>query len=149
MSSDLRDLFRRELDEIPLRSREEWLPNVERTRRAASRSGLRRPGRTALVIAACVVLVVASINGGLLLADLRRQLGAVTSPKPALPTELLYLSAGDPLGATRLVAVSMPEGKIVGSFAGQTYIGGKYAGRPLRLPDAAQSVAPHGDQAVS
>ncbi|TMD57842.1 MAG: hypothetical protein E6I87_14140 [Chloroflexi bacterium] len=133
MSSDLRDLFRRELDEIPLRSREEWLPNVERTRRAASRSGLRRPGRTALVIAACVVLVVASISGGLLLADLRRQLGAVTSPKPALPTELLYLSAGDPLGATRLVAVSMPEGKIVGSFAAQTYIGGKYAGRPLRL----------------
>ena len=84
MSNDLRDLFKRELDQIPLQPAETWVPERRRAillPRLAWRAPL-------AVLAALVVLVVAVI-GGRQLATFREQNAATPG---VVAGKALYLS---------------------------------------------------------
>ena len=83
MSKELRDLFKKDLDRIPLRPADAWVP-------ADARARLRAPRwRAPLAIAATVVLVVLAIVGG-------RQLAAFRDRSAAAPGvvngKAIYLS---------------------------------------------------------
>ncbi|MDQ6857662.1 MAG: hypothetical protein M3Z65_01565, partial [Chloroflexota bacterium] len=72
MSNDLRDVFKKELDQIPLRPAETWVPQRRR-----SAFFPRLAWRAPVALAAAVVVVVAAIVGGRQLAMFRNQ-GAAT-----------------------------------------------------------------------
>lgn len=84
MSNDLRDLFKKELDQIPLRPAETWVP--------ASRRRLRLRGfawRTPLAIAAAVVVLIAAVIGGRQLATFRDRFAAAPG---VVAGKAIYLS---------------------------------------------------------
>ncbi len=71
MSNDLRDIFKKELDQIPLRPAQTWVPQ--------RRGGFvlpKFPWRTSLAIAAALVVIVAAVIGGRQLAAFRNQTAA-------------------------------------------------------------------------
>lgn len=135
MSSELHELFRREIDQIPVRPESKWTPREHlgvATRRGARRPRTRFVARAALV----VLLVVASTTAGLLLGELRRNIATnVAAPTSDLPTfirgsDLVHIGAG-PEGPRELLMVAMPEGRIAGRIEGETYVGTRYAGSPI------------------
>ena len=69
MSDDLRDVFKKELDQIPLRPEETWVPQ---RRRVAPRL----LGRAPLALGTALLVIVAAIIGGRELATFRNQVPA-------------------------------------------------------------------------
>lgn len=135
MSSELHEIFRRDLDRIPLRPEAEWLPRLPADRAPGRRrrwSPLRSAGRAALV----ALLVVASLAGGILLAEFRREAATnVASPSGDRPAfiagrDLVHLGDGEE-GSRGLLMVEMPEGRVVGRHAGETYVGTGVIGSPI------------------
>jgi hypothetical protein len=84
MSKELRDLFKKDLDRIPLRPAETWVP-------AGAQPRLRGPRwRAPLAIAATVALVVLAIVGGRELAALRDRMS--TTATGVIAGKAIYLS---------------------------------------------------------
>ena len=90
MSNDLRDLFKRELDQIPLRPAETWVP--QRRRRGFDVSTL--AWQAPLAIAVAVVVVIVAIIGGRQLAAFRDRL-VPSSPSRAVVARAIYLSTSN------------------------------------------------------
>ena len=67
MSDDLRDIFKKELDQIPLRPAATWVPAAHR------RSGARLTWRLPAAIGVAAVVLVAAVAGGRQLASFREQ----------------------------------------------------------------------------
>jgi dipeptidyl aminopeptidase/acylaminoacyl peptidase len=65
MSSDLHDLFKKELDQVPLRPADTWVPQVDSYQR------IRPAWRTALAIAIAALVLIAAAIGGRELASFR------------------------------------------------------------------------------
>jgi hypothetical protein len=84
MSNDLHDLFKKELEQIPLRPAETWVPQRRRG------SVLPNPAwRTPLAIMAAVVVLVAALIGGRQLANFRDQTAATPG---VVAGKAIYLS---------------------------------------------------------
>ena len=83
MSNDLRDVFKKELDQIPLRPAETWVPQDRRPRLG----GL--DWRTPLAIVAAVVVLVAAVIGGRQLAIFRERTAATPG---VVAGKAIYLS---------------------------------------------------------
>lgn len=135
MSSELHQLFRREIDRIPLRPEAEWVPQDRSrsvTRGTPRHPRMRLAVRTALVL----LLVVVSTAAGLLLGELRRDLATnVASPSADRPAfiagrDLVHLAIGEQ-GSRGLLTVEMPEGRVVARNSGETYVGDGFTGSPL------------------
>lgn len=137
MSSDLHEVFRRDLDTIPLRPEADWIPSGPKLSARAGRRGssLGLIPRGSLV----VFLVIASVVAGALLSDLLRALRAeVASPSADAPAfiegrDLVHLAeiSNVEAGDSGLVTVAMPEGQVSSRLAGETYIGSRYAGSTI------------------
>ena len=84
MSNDLRDLFKKELDQIPLRPAETWVPE---RRRAAVGPGL--AWRAPLALIGAIVILVVAVIGGRQLAAFRNQTAATSG---VVAGKALYLS---------------------------------------------------------
>lgn len=84
MSDDLRDLFKKELDRIPLRPAEAWVPVA---RRRATRP--RITWRVPVAIGAAAIVLIVAVAGGRQLAAFREQ--AVAAPG-VVAGKALYLS---------------------------------------------------------
>src|SRR5438477_5627860 len=65
MSSDLHDLFKKELDQVPLRPADTWVPRAESLRPT------RPEWRTPLAIAIAALVLIAAVIGGRQLASFR------------------------------------------------------------------------------
>lgn len=120
MSSDLHDLFKDELREIPLRPPETWVPaSTVRT----PRRQLRWLGPALAVIA----VVIASIGAGELIVGLRERLAPASSTSSGLPAlreghDLVYLAEGD-AAKGYLQVLQMPEGQIAARYVGRSIVG--------------------------
>ncbi|MGH2377109.1 MAG: YncE family protein [Candidatus Limnocylindria bacterium] len=134
MSSELHKAFRADLDQIPLRPEDEWVPSISPPRAPASRRQVSRglvPGGLLVVL-----LVIASVVAGLVLSDVRRALRTdVASPSADAPAviegrDLVHLAEGEE-GSRALVSVAMPDGRVTGRLPGEAYIGPQYAGSPI------------------
>ena len=127
MSSDLRDLVFRDLEQIPLPPASAW--TQRRPRRSQRRIGL-------LASAAIVVLViVASLSGGQLLRAARdriESLRAASSGRLVPGNDLIYVTTGDP-ASQGLSAVAMPGGQILGCCDAATYVGTRYEGELMSI----------------
>lgn len=133
MSSELHEIFRRDLDRIPLRPEAEWTPRpLERATRLGQRvSGLRMAARAFLI----ALLVITSTGAGVLLAELRRSATDVASPSTDRPSfipgrDLVHLADGEE-GSRGLVMVEMPEGRVTARLGGEAYVGSRYVGSPI------------------
>jgi len=84
MSDDLRDLFKKELDQIPLRPAETWVPAAPR-RTARPRISWRFP----VALGAAAVVLIVAVVGGRQLASIREQ--TVAAPG-VVAGKALYLS---------------------------------------------------------
>ena len=94
MSKELRDLFKKDLDRIPLRPAETWVP-------AGAQPRLRGPRwRAPLAIAATVALVVLAIVGGRELAAFRDRMSATATGGVA--GKAIYLHCPNGYGRTKL-----------------------------------------------
>ena len=78
MSNDLHDLFKKELDKIPLRPAETWVPKDRRHRSQGF------AWRTALAIAGAVVVLIAAVVGGRQLASFRDRSAAAPGASKAI-----------------------------------------------------------------
>ena len=127
MSSDLRDLVFRDLEQIPLPPASAW--TQRRPRRSQRRIGL-------LASAAIVVLViVASLTGGQLLRAARdriESLRAASSGRLVPGNDLIYLTTGDP-ASQGVITVAMPSGQILGCCDAATYVGTRYEGELMSI----------------
>ena len=83
MSNDLRDVFKKELDQIPLRPAGTWVPQDRRPRLG----GL--DWRTPLAIVAAVMVLVAAVIGGRQLAIFRERTAATPG---VVAGKAIYLS---------------------------------------------------------
>jgi len=131
MSSDLRDLIRKDLEQIPLPPSERW------TLRPARRGGFLSAGVVALVIA---LVVVGSLGAGQALRALRDRIESDRSATGVVvPGEdFVYLSDGGPTpaddGRTQAMQVlAMPRGQSVDRFIGSTYVGTAYEGGVMTI----------------
>lgn len=123
MSSDLRDVVRRDLDRIPLPPAAEW---TVRRRRTSARSGL----RLVLTAGAVVLIVIGSLVGGQVVRALRDRIESdrAASGSGLIPgSDLVYLADGE-LSAPYIQTIAMPKGESVGRIAGATYVGSPYEG---------------------
>jgi hypothetical protein len=122
MSSDLRDLVFRDLEQIPLPPAAAW--TQRRSRRRQRGSGL-------LASAAIVVLVImASLGGGQLLRVARDGIERwrAASTSGLVPgNDLIYVTTGDP-ASQGLSVVAMPGGQLFGCCDAATYVGTRYEG---------------------
>jgi hypothetical protein len=84
MSNDLHDLFKKELEQIPLRPAETWVPQRRRGSVLPNRAS-----RGPLAIMAAVVVVVAALIGGRQLATFRNQSAATPG---VIAGKALYVS---------------------------------------------------------
>ena len=127
MSSDLRDLVFRDLEQIPLPPAAAW------TQRRSRRS---RRGIGILASAAIVVLViVASLSGGQLLRAARdeiERLRAASTGRLVPGNDLIYVATGD-LVSQGVLAVAMPGGQILDCCDAATYVGTRYEGEPMSI----------------
>lgn len=134
MSSDLHELFRRDLDTIPLRPEAEWMPSGSHGRAPAARREL----SLGLVPRGLFVvfLVIASVVAGVVLSDVRRALQTnVAAPAMDAPAyiegrDLVHLAEGEE-GSRALVSVAMPDGRVTGRLPGEAYVGPQSAGSPI------------------
>ncbi|TME62085.1 MAG: hypothetical protein E6I51_07715, partial [Chloroflexi bacterium] len=115
MSSEFRDGFRRDLDEIPLPPAADW------TRpRAPARS---RGFGAAVAVLVALVVVLGSLGAGQLVRAIR---AAIESQRAASSgfvrgDDLVYLAEGDPATQTMMVILPMPGGTDFRLLAGDTY----------------------------
>jgi len=84
MSNDLRDLFKKELDQIPLRPAETWVPERRRTALLP-----RLAWRAPLAVIGAIVILIVAIIGGRQLAVFRNQTAATPG---VVAGKALYLS---------------------------------------------------------
>ncbi|HEY8647754.1 MAG TPA: hypothetical protein VIM50_00125, partial [Candidatus Limnocylindria bacterium] len=122
MSSELRDLIRRDVERIPVPPSTEW------TRRRRRRG--RRGPRVALATTAGVVVIITALVGGQVLRGIRDRIdsGHTAGGVGLVPgDDLVYLADGDVV-AQALQIVAMPTGRSVGRFVGETYVGGANEG---------------------
>ena len=122
MSSDLRDLVLRDLEQIPLPPPSAW------TQRRSRRS----PRGIGLVASAGIVLVVivASLSGGQLLQAARDRIEALRASNTSglvAGNDLIYVTDGDP-ASQGLQVVAMPSGRAIGRFDAATYVGTRQEG---------------------
>src|SRR5688500_1576369 len=122
MSSDLRDLVLRDLEQIPLPPPSAW------TQRRSSRS---QPGIGVVASAGIVlVVIVASLSGGQLLQAARERIDALrasTTSGLVAGNDLVYVTDGDP-ASQGLHVVAMPSGRAIGRFDAATYVGTRQEG---------------------
>jgi len=116
MSSDLRDLVHRDLEQIPLPPASAW--TVRRANRPQRRVHL--VGSIALVAA----VVVISLTGGQLLRAARDRIEALRASTNGLIAghDLIYVADGD-LATQGLQIVAMPSGQLVGHVDAASYLG--------------------------
>lgn len=122
MSSDLNDLIRKDLEQIPLPPSNEWTHR----RRSVGRRGLRLAAAATL----SVLVIVVGLVGGQVLRGIRDRIEADRTASGAglVPgNDLVYLADGD-VSAQYLQVVEMPKGQSVSRFVGQTYVGGQEEG---------------------
>ncbi|MFN2572676.1 MAG: hypothetical protein ABR537_13870 [Gemmatimonadales bacterium] len=130
MSSELRDLVFRDLEQIPLPPVVAW--TERRSRRRQPRIGL-------LASAAIVVLVVvASLGGGQLLRVARDGLERwrAASTSGLVPgNDLIYVAyaATDDLASQGLSVVAMPGGQVFGCCDAATYVGTRFEGALMTI----------------
>lgn len=123
MSSDLHDLFKRELNEIPVPEPEE-LNAAASTRRQREVPRVARWLVTGLVI---VVVLVASLGAGQVIVAIRERLVGVPSAAVGVPgfragNDLVYVSESDlARGGTQIV--EMPGGALMTRFSGRGVVG--------------------------
>ena len=115
MSSDLHDLFRSDLERIPLPPSAEW-----------ARARVRRRSRTwtaSIAVALVVLIVVGSLSAGQAMRAVRDWVETQRVATGLVPgNDYVYLSDGD--AANQYVQIAaMPSGQSVGRLAGQTYVG--------------------------
>jgi WD40 repeat protein len=121
MSSDLRDLFKRDLNEIPVPEPGAWTAEVRRRREAP------RVARWLVVGVVIVAVVVASLGAGQFLVAIRERLAGSSAATSALPAfragnDLLYLAESDlARGGTQIV--DMPGGSLITRFSGRGVVG--------------------------
>ena len=146
MSSDLRDLVYRDLEQIPLPPASAW--TQRRSRRPHRRIGF------AASAAIVVLVIVASLSGGQLLRAARDRieaLRATTTSGLVAGNDLIYVTTGD-AASQGLSVVAMPSGQVVGRFDAATYVGTRYEGGLMSISgDAAflpvaRPIAPGSDQ---
>jgi hypothetical protein len=65
MSNDLHDLFKKELDQVPLRAADTWVPRADLSRR------IRPAWRTSVAIAIAALVLIGAVIGGRQLASFR------------------------------------------------------------------------------
>ncbi len=124
MSSDLRDVFKRDLNEIPVPPADEWVrPVKHRQRRAVPH--VVRWAVTAIVI---LTIVVASLGAGQLLVAIRERLAGVpssaTSGLPAFRAgdDYVYVGEAD-LARGGVQVVEMPAGSLARRLVGRGVVG--------------------------
>lgn len=132
MSSDLRDLLRTDLDQIPLPPDDQW------TMRRA------RHGRSlgVAVVAILIALVVAaSLGGGQALQALRERIESDRAAGGVFIAgdDYVYASDGGPsvfdgTPTQAVQAIAMPAGQSVGRFIGNTYVGTTHDGGLMTFP---------------
>ena len=120
MSSDLRELIRKDLERIPLPASAAW------TQRRARRPA--RALRVVLVAFMTVSVVVASLVGGQLVRIVRDRIETLRAASGLVAgNDLVYLMDGS--AATQgLQVVTMPGGQSVGRYVGSTYVGTDHEG---------------------
>lgn len=84
MSNDLREVFKRELEQIPLQPADTWVPLDRRPRIARS------PWRTSLALLAAGIVLIAALIGGREVANLRERIGA--AGPATIAGKAIYLS---------------------------------------------------------
>lgn len=145
MSSDLRELFQKDLEQVPLPPTSSW------TQRRPQRQQ-RGIGFSASALIAALVIVL-SLSGGQLLRAARDGIEALRASSRGLVAgnDLLYVAGGDPASQV-LQVIAMPTGQVVGRFDAATYVGTReeggvmsIAGDVAFLPVARQT-APGSDQ---
>ena len=122
MSSDLHDLFKRELREIPLRPPEMWVAPASIDR--ASRPRSLRWLVPALVV---IAVVIASIGAGELIVGVRERLVPASNTPSGLPAlregpDLIYAAESDPAKGY-VQAVEMPEATVAARYTGRGVVG--------------------------
>ncbi len=121
MSSDLRDLFKRDLNEIPVPEPGEWTAEVRRRREAP------RVARWLVTGVVIVAVVVTSLGAGQFLVAIRERLAGSSAATSALPAfragnDLLYVAESDlARGGTQIV--EMPGGSLITRFSGRGVVG--------------------------
>jgi hypothetical protein len=121
MSSDLRDLFKRDLNEIPVPEPDEWTAQVRRRREFPA---LARWLVTGLVI---VAVMVASLGAGQVLVVFRERIAGGPSAASGVPgfragNDYVYVAESDlARGGTQIV--EMPGGALMTRFSGRGVVG--------------------------
>jgi len=122
VSSDLRDLFKRDLNEIAVPEPEKWIPTPDVRRREVPR--VARWLVTALVI---VAVVVGSLGAAQVLVALRERIAGGPSAASGLPgfrasNDYVYVGEAD-LGRGGTQIVEMPGGSLITRFSGRGVVG--------------------------
>jgi len=127
MSSEFRDGFRRDLDEIPLPPEADW------TRpRARARS---RGFGAAVAVLVALVVVLGSLGAGQLVRAIRAAIESQRAASSAFVRgdDLVYLAEGDPATQRMMVILPMPGGTEFRLLAGDTYVGTEHEGDLMRI----------------
>jgi hypothetical protein len=126
MSSELRELFQRDLEQLPLPPASTW----------TQRRPHRQPRGIGLAAGALIValVIVVSLTGGQLLRVARDRIEALRASTNGLVAgnDLIYVADGDP-ASQGLQVIAMPTGLAIGRFDAATYVGTRQEGGLMSL----------------